>query len=132
MLQPGTVIYLEVQFRQKARNKYLIILEWSNSVNCLIINSEVHPFFGFGEFSKFYVDIDCASHTFLDRDSHIDCNEVFPISRIDMIQELTDNPDIVVGQITDAVRSNIIEALSGTPALSPVEKTRFIASISTE
>jgi len=132
LLQPGTVVYLEVQFRQRARNKYLIILEWDDPISFLIINSEVHPLFGHGEWGNCYVDIDAATHAFLTRDSHIDCNEAIPISLAEFNLELTSNPGIVVGQISDEVRTNIIEAIKGTPGLTPDEKTRIIERFTCE
>lgn len=126
MLQPGTVIYLEIQFRQRTRNKYLIVLEWTDPVHCLIINSEINAFFGFGAFQEFYVNIDVATHTFLDHDSHIDCNETFRLPLDGLTQELTANPATVVGQISNDVRNSIITAINGTPGLSPDEKSRFV------
>lgn len=126
MLQSGTVIYLEIQFSQKTKNKYLIILEWGEPIHCLIINSEINAFYGYGVFQEFYIDIDVATHTFLDHDSYIDCNGTFALPLTELTHELTTNPETVVGQISDGIRNSICDAIRGTPGLSPDEKARFV------
>lgn len=132
MLSPGTVIYLEILFPlpRGPRNKYVIVLEWASDVHCLIIDSEINPFFGHGVFKDYYVLIDQHTHRFLDYDSYIDCNQVWKLDVADTERELQEDEDCEKGTISNDVRQQIIEAISGTPGLAPFEKQRYIEILS--
>ena len=126
MLDAGSVIYFEVTFRSGPRNKFLIVLDVDTVVYVLTINTEIHEFFGRGEFGECYVTIDHATHPFLDRDSHIDCNEVIQLKLEDVVAELRSDNDCLRGMISDDVRQSVITAIRRTPCLSRDDKDRYI------
>ena len=129
MLPPGTVIYLEVRFRRGPRNKYLVVVEWASDVHCLIVNSEINPYYGHGAFKDYYVLIDQKTHPFLKKDSYVDCNEVRKLIVADVEHDIQMDQDCVKGVISDGLRERIIEAVSGTPCLSPYEKQRYAEAL---
>lgn len=125
MLAAGSVIYLEVAFRQGDRNKYLVVLDVDTKVHTLTVNTEINPFFGLGEFGKCYVEIDQHSHQFLDHNSFIDCNQIIKLNLPDVIAEMRSNSDCVKGSLSNDVVTAVIAAIQRTPGISPHDKSHY-------
>jgi len=125
VLDAGSVIYLEVAFRQGSRNKFLVVLDVDTEVHTLTLNTEINPFFGRGEFGECYVEIDHESHQFLSRNSFIDCNQIIKLNLPDVVAEMRSNSDCVRGCISNDAITDVIAAIQRTPGLSPHDKSRY-------
>ena len=132
MLDAGSIIFLEVGFYNGPRDKYLVVLDVDTEVHVVTINSTVNRFFGRGEFGECYVLIDCEAHPFLDRDSHIDCNEVIKLSLVDVVAEIRRNANALQGKVSETVACAMVAAIRRTPVLSAIEKDRYCGCLAAE
>jgi hypothetical protein len=112
-LVPGQVIYLEVRFPDRTRSKYLVVVGES-SPDCLtfVVNSETNEFISrHSDLSICQVQIDAATHSFLERDSKIACHEVLNLPKKEVIRELMADTTRIKGMISLEVRGEVIAAV---------------------
>lgn len=129
MLDAGSVIYIEVCFRQGSRNKYLVVLDVDDQVHTLAINSSINPYFGQGPFRDCYVQIDHTLHPFLSRDSFVDCNDVIRLPLAGVVAEMRRAPDCIRGRLSPEAIKSVVDAIRQTPGLSPFQKDRYCESL---
>jgi len=130
-LVPGCVIYLELRFDKGPRSKYLVLAASSDSELFFIVNTAVNQFVqSQPELSKCQVVIDAAGHPFLDHDSTIACHEVYRLPRSKVIDELAADVGRLKGEISEAVREQILAAVKATVTLDPRTQTLIIAALS--
>ncbi|MGH8605773.1 MAG: hypothetical protein ACREXR_24170, partial [Gammaproteobacteria bacterium] len=82
-LIPGQVVYLEVRFPNRTRDKYLVFVGES-SRNCLtfVVNSETSEFISRRpDLNICQVEIGASTHVFLERDSKIACHQVLSLPK---------------------------------------------------
>jgi len=120
-----------VAFKQ-GEPKYLVIADLDTEAHCLVINTEIHALYASSIFRDGYVPIDVQNNQFLNHDSFIDCNTIKSLSLVEINSEINADSDCLKGEVSDDVRSAIIEAIRTTPGLSPNEKTRYIAALGGE
>lgn len=133
MQQAGDIIYTPVQFRQKIKNKYLLVLEWDRKVCCLMINTGVHSMYGNELVRDCYVHLDQASHPFFTHDnSHVDCNEIHTFSKHILETDKSVNPDFNKGRISEAAKLQVLNALRRSPSLFPAQKDKYIPMLEGE
>ncbi len=126
--QAGRIIHLFCDFANK--NKFLVIVQ-TDPLWLLVINTSIHPYIQRNApLLACQVDIDCATHAFLDHDSHIDCSKIIDAIDLDRAQLiLTHNISNAKGEVSNPVKTNIIQAVNGSPLLSDKEKAIISANL---
>lgn len=130
-LKPGCVLRLEVKFHQVAKLKFLILVaDDEPEYFTFIVNSEINPFIQRRpELLKSQVSIDAESHSFLNHDSYVACDKIWPIRREDVIQALMADPAGIKGEISEEVRSHILVAVKFAKTIENDKKSRIIAAL---
>lgn len=130
-LIPGCVVRLEVKFPEKTKPKFLVLVaEDDPEYWTFIVNSEVHPFIqGKQHLLQCQVKINAAEHSFLQHDSHLACHKLCKLRRDDVIQALMNDMSGLKGEITQAVREQIIAAVKFAQTLTPIEKDQILKAM---
>jgi hypothetical protein len=130
-LKPGCVVKLLVKFPQITKEKFLVLIADDDpEYLTFIINSDINPFIANKpHLLQCQVSIDAASHDFLDYDSHIACHDVLPMKREEVIKSLMFNPAGIKGEVSPAVRSQIVAAVKFAKTLDKDKKNRIIAAM---
>ncbi len=130
-LRPGCVIRIEVEFPQKTKPKFLLLVDDGDpEYLTFIINSETHAFIdGKEHLRQCQVDIDASSHPFLDHDSKIACHETLALKRSDVFKDLCSDTSKIKGCITADVKGQVIAAVKFAKTLSKAEKDSILASL---
>lgn len=130
-LVPGAVIYRHCDFTTPPKIKYLVIANVRSETAVLVINTEIHPFIKSNpHLLDCQVQIDKASHDFLDYDSFIDCKEVHYIDTADLVTELLDDAGGLKGALSEAVRTDVIKAVGQSYTMPQGEVAMLVASLS--
>jgi hypothetical protein len=131
-LVPGCVIRIQVTFPSITKPKFLVLVaDRDPDYLTFIVNSETHPFIANRpHLAKCQVTIDAAKHPFLQYDSQIACHEVLALKRSEVIRELTGNISGIKGQVSQAVREQILAAVKFAATLSADEKQAVIEALS--
>jgi hypothetical protein len=129
-LVPGRVIYLEVRFPDQTRSKYLVLVG-ERSPDCLtfVVNSETNEFISrHSDLSICQVQIDAATHSFLERDSKIACHEVLSLQE-EVIRELMADTTRIKGMISHEVRGEVIAAVKRARTIDRVTVEAILAAL---
>lgn len=114
------------EFHEK---RYVVIHVDGNVCTC-VINSDISNFIrARPDLNRCQVDIDQATHPYMDHDSKIDCSRVrvYPVEAI--LAQLEENPTWILGKITDPVRVNMSLALRHSTAIAIAEVGIYCASL---
>lgn len=130
-LKPGCVLRLEVKFHEVTKPKFLVLVaEDDPEYLTFIVNSEINQFVQKRPaLLQCQVSIDAANHAFLDHDSHVACDKIWPIKREDVIRALMANPAGIKGKISEDVRSQILAAVKFAKTIENDKKNRIIAAL---
>ncbi len=130
-LTPGAVIYRHCDFTKPTKHKYLLVVNVRSETTVLVINSEIHAFIkSKPHLLACQVPIDQASHNFLHHDSFIDCRQTAYIDSAILVNELLSDLGGLKGQISDAVRHKVINAIQGSPTMPRGEIDMLVSSLS--
>lgn len=129
-LVPGCVIRIEVQFPQKKKPKFLVLVGDEDPDYWLfIVNSELHPYIsGHPALLKCQVRLEAAEHEFLDRDSHMGCHQIWRLRREDVIRELVNDVSGLQGNLSEEAKAQMVAAVKYAPTLSNAEKAKILGS----
>lgn len=130
-LVAGQVVYLEVRFPNRTRNKYLVLVGES-SPNCLtfVVNSETSEFISCRpDLNICQVAIGVATHVFLERDSKIACHEVLSLPKEEVIGELMADTTRIKGMISREVRVEVIAAVKRARTIDHVTVEAILAAL---
>ena len=127
----GDAYYFLVDVPPKPKPKYCILVsQEDNFLHFLLVNTEINCMFTSSSlFRPYFIQIDVASHPFLDYDSFVDCNFPKKIIRDDVEAIFSVKEGRHCGPISGEMISKIIAALRETPALDPVQKKAYIHSL---
>jgi len=130
-LVPGCVVRIEVRFPETIKPKFLVLVADDDLDYCLfIVNSTIHPFIAARpHLLKCQVKIDVSGHGFLKRDSYLACDKLLRLRRDDVLREVTANVGAIEGQISDAVKDQVIAAVKFATTLSHAEKAKILGSL---
>lgn len=128
---PCRVIRRHCSFTTPPKQKFLVISCIRAETAFLVINSKIPSFI---ESKKHLRDcqilIDKASHDFLSHDSYVDCTKTYYEDTPEIFNELVADTGNLKGEISDSVKSNILEALRNSPTISSGEIELLVAAIS--
>jgi len=127
-LKAGDVVRIPVAFKQ-GEPKFLVILSVDTHAHCVVINSSTHPLFSGVLRRPSIVEITVNEHPFMHHDCEVDCNEVLKLPLANVESEINSNASCYKGEITDACRGLIANAINISPFLAPSEKEIYIASL---
>lgn len=133
VFKPGAVFYLEIEFPEITKNKYLVLVDLEGD-DCFhfIVNSEPNAYIEErAELRVCQVSIDAASHDFLRYDSMIACHEVLTIPKTEVVSALMRDMSLYKGQISDSVRDEIVAAVKHAETLSPIQQKSILSSLAT-
>lgn len=131
LLKPGAVIklYRRTDDGQVREKRYVVMHVGEDTVTC-IINSEINAFLmARPALLKCQVPMPCATHPFMQRDSYIDCSRTRTFSSAEVIQELMNKADWVLGSITAELRDDIVGAIKFAETLSVAEVSLLCESL---
>ncbi len=130
-LVPGCVVRIEVRFPETTKPKFLVLVADDDLDYCLFIaNSTIHPFIAARpHLLKCQVKIDVSGHGFLKRDSYLACDKLLRLRRDDVLREVAANLGAIEGQISEAVKDQVIAAVKFATTLSHFEKTKILGSL---
>jgi hypothetical protein len=133
-LTPGAVLYLEVEFPQITKNKYLVLVACpDDNYYHFIVNSETNQYIEERpHLNVCQVTLDAQSHEFLDWDSKVACHEVLPISKREIISALLNDMDRYKGRITASAKDEIVSAVKHAITLSKVEQREIVTALETK
>lgn len=123
VVKPGTVIKLlrlmdDGEWHEK---RFVVVHVDEHTVTC-IINSNVSAFLkNRPDMLRCQVLMSANGHAFMDHDSHIDCSRTRTYSTAEVINELLQKPEWVLGSITASLREEMIAAIKFAPTLSARE-----------
>ena len=130
-LKSTCVVKVAVRFPEGTKVKFLAIA-YEDDEDCLafVINTEVNPFVAKRpHLNQCQVKIDCATHSFLDHDSYVACHEALALNRRDLVDELVAAPSKLKGNVTDAVREQIVSAVKYARTISEAEKSKILSCL---
>lgn len=130
-LLPGCVVRLEVKFPDKSKPKFLVLVaEDDPEYWTFVINTEIHSFVhARPHLLQCQVKVNAAENPFLQYDSHLACHEILKLRREEVVQALMHDSSGLKGQISEAVRDQIIAAVKFAQTLSPNEKQQILNSL---
>jgi hypothetical protein len=131
-LNPGCVVFIEVRFPRtgEVKRKFAVLLNSADEAWLFVINSkpswliEHNP-----DLAACQVKIDAATHTFLQHDSCIGCEELIRVSRGAVVDDLVRNASSVRGSLSEAVRAQVVVAVRGASTLSPREQEVIVSAL---
>jgi hypothetical protein len=122
-LAPGTVIKLCRRMDDGAvREKRFVVLFVDEQTVTCVINSTVSGFIRRrADLLRCQVLMRSESHAFMDHDSHIDCSRTRAYLTDQVIRDLAERPEWILGDVATALRREISAALRFAPTISPAE-----------
>ena len=111
--KPGYIFYLYCPFTNPPKPKYLLLVCSHQTPIFFIINLEIHSFYELRPHLKAcQVQISCASHTFLNHDSFIDCVNIIREFDQDSVQnQVLGDMTRIKGQIDTQCKIAVMTAV---------------------
>ena len=129
-LKPGQVIYRFCDFTTPPKYKYLVIVKVQTETTVLVINSKINPFIqSLKHLLDVQVPIKKSSHSFLDHDSFVDCTTTASIETADLFREIMAQMDILRGEVTQELKTSLIDAIQQSFTLTQFEISELVASL---
>ena len=130
-LVSGSVVKILVAFGgQPAKLKRLVVLSATDSIVCVVVNSELHPILAKSPATKrAQIAVTPADGNFIEHDSFINCAEVRTFSTAAVIAELVADPACILGNISAEVRAKIVVALRTSRTIPPVQTKPLIEAL---
>ncbi len=70
-----------------------------------------------------------ADHSFMSHDSNVDCSRIRSYATNEVVQDLAEQPDWVLGSISTELRASIVAAIKFSPTLSAKEVAMLCESL---
>lgn len=125
----GKALFIEIPEFQIPYKKYWIIVAINNprtSIVGVIINTRINTNIARNEYLRSqHILIKQCDHSFLDYDSYVDCSKLQKRPFRDVYKAIVENPNIVVGNVTDEMLRQIHLKITCSKTISPKEKKEF-------
>lgn len=125
----GKALFIEIPEFQISYKKYWIIVAINNSrkyIAGVIINTEINTNVARNEYLRSqHILIKRSDHSFLDYDSYVDCSKLQKRPFQEVYNAIVENPNIVVGNVTDEMLRQINLKITCSKTISPKEKKEF-------
>ena len=130
-LKPGSVIKLirkmdDGQFHEK---RYVVMHVDERTITC-VINSDIGAFVrARPTLLKCQVSMPKVTHVYMQHDSHVDCSRLRQFATSDVVLELMNKPDWVLGKITIDLRDEIVGAIKFSETISVADVETICQSL---
>jgi hypothetical protein len=128
-VERGTVIRTHFTETNPPKIKLYVVLGASNDkivFGVVLINSQVNPnIFRNPIVRGWHVPISSSDYDFLQHDSFVDCTQVFEKGTSELLQSVTDAPEVIVGKLHDDDFEAIKRAIKSATTIAKVTKRRF-------
>jgi hypothetical protein len=106
------------QFHEK---RFLVVRIGDTAITC-VINSRVTTFiYNRPELYRCQVLMTASEHGFMDHDSHVDCSRTRHYAIEAVLHDLCEQPDWILGEVSVALRADVVSALRAAATLSTTE-----------
>lgn len=131
-LRTGCVVkLLRVMDDETIHEKRYVVLYADEATVVCVINSAIGKFIANRpELCRCQVALPAAGHPFMDHDSFVDCSKVMRYRTADVVSDLFERPDWVLGEVGEGVRHDMIAALKFSPIISPGEVATLCGRLS--
>lgn len=130
-LTAGRVLYLNCDFTNPPKDKYVVVAAPEDPPVLLIVNSKIAEFIkATPDLRKCQVTLQATDHSFLNHDSHLDCSKAFDsMSREEIIKQLAADFSRIKGELTVAARGQVLEVVRGAKTISDAHRRRVVAAL---
>jgi hypothetical protein len=130
-LKPGQVLYLQCEFINPQKDKYLVLACPGTRPLLFIINSKIPPFIEkHPDLHKCQVKLCASDYSFLDHDSFVDCAKVIDyFDESEIRQQVLDDVGRIKGELNTATRKAIIKAVHNAKSITPRHKRLIVDSL---
>jgi hypothetical protein len=130
-LKPGVVIKMRQTMDDGViHEKRFIVVAIDKQTVTFVINTAVSVFLqARPALLKCQVNMPVVDHPFMSHDSYVDCSRTRTYSTQEVISDLTSQPDWVLGEVSHALRAEMLAAIKFSPALSAKEVTQLCESL---
>ena len=125
-LRPGAVVkFVATMDDGRQHEKRFVVLHVEGDVACCVMNTELHAFIARNPDLLRSQVLLPGSLPFVDHDSHLDCSRVRVYASDELVGQLEANPAWVLGNITTAIRDQIVAALKASRLISAEDCARY-------
>jgi hypothetical protein len=130
-LRPGTVIKMRQTMDDGLIHEKRFVIAAINELTItFIINTAINPFLkARPALLKCQVNMPVADHSFMSHDSSVDCSRTRSYATNEVIQDLVEQPDWILGSISTELRASIVAAIKFSPTLSAKEVAELCESL---
>lgn len=130
-LVPGRVLYLSCDFTDPPKDKLLVLVALAPLPLLFIVNSSIHPFISARPYlASCQVKLEASSHSFLVRDSYLDCSNVISTFSVEeLISQLAADTSRIKTLISASAKASILAAIQPAPTISSAHKKLIRASL---
>lgn len=121
-LKPGAVIKVVQRMDDgKEHIKRFVVMSVSENVIACVMNSEINRIISSNpDIMRCQVSLS-GNLPYTDRDCHLDCSRLRHLNKEDVIEQLSQDPALVLGAIDATTRDEIVAAIKYSPVIPPVE-----------
>ncbi|MBS9767987.1 MAG: hypothetical protein KGV44_10680 [Flavobacteriaceae bacterium] len=125
----GSAILIKIPDFTVSYDKYIIVVAKDNSETDLayvVINSVINDNVAYNDYLKsLHIKIDKEYHSFLERDSYVDCSKLREFQIQKVIDFLTQNPERAVGNVIEETLKQIHITITNAKTIAPFVKRKF-------
>lgn len=125
----GKALFIEIPEFQISHKKYWVIVSINTTrtfIAGVVINTEINTNVAYNQYLQSqHILIKQCDHSFLDYDSYVDCSKLQKRPFQDVYKAIVENPNIVVGNVTDEMLRQIHLKITCSKTISPKEKKEF-------
>lgn len=128
-LKPGKIVHLDCEFAGKP--KFIVVACIHPGPYGLVINSEVNDFVAKRpHLAQCQVKIDQASHSFLNYDSWIACQEIIVFDLGEIHAQIEADTSRLKCFLSDDVRDQVLSAVKHAVTIPNIQKQAIVRSLS--
>jgi hypothetical protein len=129
-LRTGDVVHVYVQSLRNPKHKYCVLVCMEPKLLLFLINSEVTEYKKTRpDLMAAQLEIDAASHAFLNYDSWLDCTELHGYPLDQLMAEYNRDPKVVVGRLSESLTTRVIEVVQRSVTLPRRDISRILAAL---
>jgi len=114
----------------QVHEKRFVVLAVSETTVTSVINSRISDFIRHRpDLLRCQVSMTKRDHDFMDHDSYVDCSRTHTFATRDVIDELAERPEWVLGPISPDLREAVVGALKYAPTLPPAEVAALVQGL---
>lgn len=125
----GKALFIEIPEFQISHKKYWVIVSINTPrtfIAGVVINTEINTNVAYNQYLQSqHILIKQCDHSFLDYDSYVDCSKLQKRPFREVYKAIVENPNIVVGNVTDEMLRQIHLKIKCSKTISKKERKEF-------